>query len=143
MMVCWLTLQILAASPVVKTVFMGTSTPAGAQPANETGPQILSSTRRRRTEIFLDLPFSESDSKSGFARATYRKHLKRINPEIRRFRPCRRDLPTLPMMLIITTLRIVSMRLWGRWLAQVRNYQGVGNSPKTIFSKCESLAAYG
>src|SRR5581483_7795036 len=27
MMVCWLTLQILAASPVVKTVFMGTSTP--------------------------------------------------------------------------------------------------------------------
>src|SRR5262245_47748748 len=26
-MVCWLTLQILAASPVVKTVFMGSSTP--------------------------------------------------------------------------------------------------------------------
>src|SRR5882757_8355727 len=30
MMVCWLTLQILAASPVVKTVFMGTSNPSPA-----------------------------------------------------------------------------------------------------------------
>src|SRR5437870_11205189 len=30
-MVCWETLQILAASPVVKTVFMGTSTPSLAQ----------------------------------------------------------------------------------------------------------------
>src|SRR5258708_5270495 len=56
MMVCWLTLQILAASPVVKTVFMGTSIPTGTQPAFETGPHILSSTRRRRTEIFRDKP---------------------------------------------------------------------------------------
>src|SRR5262249_27691906 len=37
MMVCWLTLQILAASPVVNTVFMRTPSLAGGRPAHEWG----------------------------------------------------------------------------------------------------------
>src|SRR5262249_55609419 len=38
-MVCWETLQILAASPVVKTVFMGSSTPSLAlRQSHESGP---------------------------------------------------------------------------------------------------------
>src|SRR5437868_275746 len=60
MMVCWLTLQILAASPVVKTVFMGSSTPPRALARRTSVVRWTSFRKRLRTEIipdFLPLPF--------------------------------------------------------------------------------------
>src|SRR5215204_5138359 len=50
MMVCWLTLQILAASPVVKTVFMRSSSLAGPAPAARVWSDERLSTRRREPE---------------------------------------------------------------------------------------------
>src|SRR6188768_2347353 len=61
MMVCWLTLQILAASPVVKTVFMGTSTPSPTRQAGfvrfaNDSPQAIS-----EPQIVLDVSRPEAD----------------------------------------------------------------------------------
>src|SRR5262249_8915008 len=59
MIVCWLTLQILAASPVVKTVFMGSSTPYRPRAGPiECGPHKPLSVKGCRTEIIPDLPRS-------------------------------------------------------------------------------------
>jgi hypothetical protein len=65
---------------------MGTSSLlAPSQPLREARKSSLP-TRRRRTEIFLDLPLPNSD-KSGNTPAGYRQRRNRINPEIRRFQP--------------------------------------------------------
>src|SRR5262245_16637233 len=48
MMVCWLTLQILAASPVVNTVFIRLA-PAGSAGSHEGGPHALPSGKSDRT----------------------------------------------------------------------------------------------
>src|SRR5262245_21948936 len=56
MMVCWLTLQILAASPVVNTVFMRSSTPwlAASQPTREVRAAVPRDEAAAPTEIIPD-----------------------------------------------------------------------------------------
>src|SRR5437763_221252 len=117
MMVCWLTLQILAASPVVNTVFMGTSTPARSyldldRPANPLLPQEGGGPRSSLTSLSISVAAAHAPRIGGLASrvSRYRECLNRINPEIRRSRPSRNALPILPMMWIIPTLQIVSMR---------------------------------
>src|SRR5438309_1313266 len=56
MMVCWLTLQILAASPVVKTVFMRSSIPCRPRAGRTSEVSRTPLRKTPQTEIIPDLP---------------------------------------------------------------------------------------
>src|SRR2546423_1879891 len=66
-MVCWLTLQILAASPVVKTVFMRSSIPCRPRAGRTSEVSRTSLRKTPQTEIIPDLPLIHPSNVAGVA----------------------------------------------------------------------------
>src|SRR3569623_164423 len=67
MIVCWLTLQIIAASPVVNTVFMRSTIPYGRMARLMSGVCDIQSAKMPPTGIILDppLPFTVRSTQAG------------------------------------------------------------------------------